>query len=166
MLAKPTKCISEILKRFENLKFTLEYKYDGERAQIHLLPDGSIKIFSRNAEDNTVKFPELTNTEFINKICNKNKNIKSFIIDSEIVAHDTINDTILPFSTLILPFCIYAFDCLLINGKPSIQKSFEERRKYLYESFNEIRGKFFFAHHKGVLCLSTLVCQTVCQTKS
>ena len=48
MLAKPTKSIQEVLQRLSGQQFTCEYKYDGERAQIHLLEDGTTKVFSRN----------------------------------------------------------------------------------------------------------------------
>jgi DNA ligase-1 len=45
-LAKPTKDISIIFKRFENMPFTCEFKYDGLRGQIHF-KDGKCDIFSR-----------------------------------------------------------------------------------------------------------------------
>ena len=59
MLAKPTKAIGEVLDRFEGKKFTCEYKYDGERAQVHVLEDGTVRVFSRNSEDMSKKYPDL-----------------------------------------------------------------------------------------------------------
>ena len=59
MLAKPTKAIGEVLDRFEGKRFTCEYKYDGERAQVHMLEDGKVGVFSRNSEDMSKKYPDL-----------------------------------------------------------------------------------------------------------
>lgn len=59
MLAKPTKAIGEVLDRFEGKRFTCEYKYDGERAQVHKLADGTVAVFSRNSEDMSKKYPDL-----------------------------------------------------------------------------------------------------------
>jgi DNA ligase-1 len=59
MLAKPTKSIQEVLKRLNGQEFTCEYKYDGERAQIHMTVDGTLKVFSRNLLETSNKYPEV-----------------------------------------------------------------------------------------------------------
>lgn len=106
MLAKPTKGISEVLDRFQGHLFTCEYKYDGERAQIHKLPDGSIKIFSRNSEDNTSKYPDLIKTlhEVVFLVAfhpqNISPDVETCILDSECVAWDREAQRILPFQVL------------------------------------------------------------------
>lgn len=71
MLAKAAKGISEI---YDKLKtgFTCEFKYDGERGQIHMHENKEISIFSRNLENNTSKYPDIieripkvTRTEYL-----------------------------------------------------------------------------------------------------
>ena len=59
MLAHPTKSLSQVLDRFENLAFSCEYKYDGERAQIHRLSNGKCFIYSRNSENMSQKYPDI-----------------------------------------------------------------------------------------------------------
>lgn len=97
MLAHPTKSISEVLNRFENMSFTCEYKYDGERAQIHKLNDSNqMIIFSRNQENMSEKYPDIMEHM---RLAPKDTTI-SFVIDSEAVAWDKNLNKILPFQVL------------------------------------------------------------------
>ncbi|KAJ8501733.1 hypothetical protein ONZ45_g12047 [Pleurotus djamor] len=126
MLAKPTKAIGEVLDRFENKKFTCEYKYDGERAQVHKLEDGTVAVFSRNSEDMSKKYPDLVDQlpKFIKE------STKSFVLDAEAVAIDHTTMKLMPFQELSkrkrkdvkvediqVRVCLFAFDLLYLNGK-------------------------------------------------
>uniref|UniRef100_A0A182PAL8 DNA ligase n=1 Tax=Anopheles epiroticus TaxID=199890 RepID=A0A182PAL8_9DIPT len=154
MLAHPTKGVQEVLQRFDGIDFTCEWKYDGERAQIHLLSDGSVQIFSRNQENNTTKYPDviarldLTRTE----------SVTSAILDCEAVAWDTDKRQILPFQVLStrkrkdaneadikVQVCVFMFDLLYLNGEPLVEKPFVERRDMLYKHFREIEGQWKYA---------------------
>nr|BAC76762.1 DNA ligase I [Coprinopsis cinerea] len=154
MLAKPTKAIREVLDRFENKRFTCEYKYDGERAQIHRLDDGTVGVFSRNSEDMSKKYPDLVDQ--LSK-CIK-KNTKSFVLDSEAVAIDRTTGKLMPFQELSrrkrkdvkvediqVRVCIFAFDLLYLNGEPLINKPLVERRDLLRKHFQVVPGEFDFA---------------------
>lgn len=156
MLAKPTKAISEVLERFAETSFTCEFKYDGERAQVHRLEDGSIRIYSRNAENLTPKYPDLVDT-LPNALHTEYKGA-SFIIDAEAVAYDLQKKQILPFQELqgrkrkdveahevTVKVCIFAFDLLFFNGESLIGESLTSRRERLLEGFQEQEGQFMFA---------------------
>ncbi|KAI1824778.1 ATP-dependent DNA ligase [Xylaria intraflava] len=175
MLAKPTKAITEVLDRFENQTFTCEYKYDGERAQIHYvakersddyieaLPSatkeagkGVASIFSRNSEDLSKKYPDI-----LAKLDTWVKaGTKSFVLDCETVAWDVTEKKVLPFQQLMtrkkkdvkledvkVKVCVFAFDLLFLNGEAVVEKSLRERRALLHNAFQPVEGEFAFATH-------------------
>ncbi|XP_064237169.1 DNA ligase 1 isoform X3 [Aotus nancymaae] len=154
MLAHPTRGVSEVLKRFEEAAFTCEYKYDGQRAQIHALESGEVKIFSRNQEDNTGKYPDIISR--IPKI--KLPSVTSFILDTEAVAWDREKQQIQPFQVLTtrkrkevdaseiqVQVCLYAFDLIYLNGESLVREPLSRRRQLLRENFVETEGEFVFA---------------------
>nr|XP_031861749.1 uncharacterized protein CI109_002982 [Kwoniella shandongensis]KAA5528821.1 hypothetical protein CI109_002982 [Kwoniella shandongensis] len=154
MLAKPTKAITEVLDRFEGKEFTCEYKYDGERAQVHLLEDGTIAVFSRNSENMSAKYPDL-----VQQVPRAIKpSVKSFVIDAEAVAFDLETKKILPFQDLsrrkrkdvraediTVRVHLFAFDLLYLNGESLLTKELKERRQLLVEHFQPVESEFAFA---------------------
>ncbi|XP_050078976.1 DNA ligase 1 [Anopheles maculipalpis] len=154
MLAHPTKGVQEVLQRFDGIDFTCEWKYDGERAQIHLLSDGSVQIFSRNQENNTTKYPDIiARLEFT-----RTEPVRSAILDCEAVAWDVDKQQILPFQVLStrkrkdaneadikVQVCVFMFDLLYLNGEPLVERPFVERRDLLYKHFREIEGQWKYA---------------------
>lgn len=173
MLAKPTKSIGEVLDRFEGKDFTCEYKYDGERAQIHFVAHdseqafattvapsagktdrGISNIFSRNSEDLSKKYPDI-----LSKLPTwVKKGTKSFVLDCETVAWDVEKKHVLPFQQLMtrkkkdvkvedvkVKVCVFAFDLLFLDGEALVNKTFRERRDLMYGAFEEVEGEFSFA---------------------
>lgn len=153
MLAKPTKSIQEILKRLNGQNFTCEYKYDGERAQVHMLPNGTTKVFSRNLLDTSEKYPEVP--LFVKEAA---VDVTSFVLDAEVVAFNNKTGTLVPFQVLStrkkteesaetakVQVIVQAFDLMFLNGKSLLKSTFKERRELMHKHFQAVEGKFQFA---------------------
>ena len=143
-----------MLSRFDGQKFACEWKYDGERAQVHLLEDGTVKIFSRSSEDNTGKYPDVV-ARMKDMLCD---GVTSLIIDCESVAYDVQKEAILPFQVLStrkkkdastddvqVQVCLFPFDLMYLNGKSYLDVGFGERRELLRKSVKETKGQLHFA---------------------
>jgi DNA ligase-1 len=167
MLAKPTKAIGEVLDRFEGKPFTCEYKYDGERAQVHFFKDAKgksvINVFSRNSENMSVKYPDIV--EQLPR-CIK-EGVQSFVLDAECTAWQKADEgkgleaRLLPFQELSrrkrkdikvedikVKVKLFGFDLLYLNGKPLLNMDLSTRRKLLTQSFVPVQDEFDFAISK------------------
>ncbi|MHA1303650.1 MAG: ATP-dependent DNA ligase [Candidatus Heimdallarchaeaceae archaeon] len=143
MLAQRLSSAEEILKKFSG-RCSLEYKYDGLRAQIHF-KDGKTKIFSRRSEDITHQFPDII------KAIKDAALVNEFIIEGEIVAYDEENDKILPFQQVSqrkrkhdienkvkeVPVKAFVFDVLYAESQPTLDKPYLQRRKLLSKVVKE-----------------------------
>uniref|UniRef100_A0A915CPZ5 DNA ligase n=1 Tax=Ditylenchus dipsaci TaxID=166011 RepID=A0A915CPZ5_9BILA len=150
----PNQGVDEVLKRFGSSVFACEWKYDGERCQIHMSESGDIRIFSRNQEDNTQKYPDV-----IKRIPHLiNEETKDFIIDGEVVAWHPEQKMILPFQTLStrkrknvkdseikVEVCVFLFDLLYVDGRSLTSETYRVRRDLLQKSFKTQEGHFMFA---------------------
>ncbi|KPI84798.1 putative Dna ligase I [Leptomonas seymouri] len=154
-LAHPTHGITVILDRLQDKRFTSEYKYDGERAQIHYEKGKGFQIFSRNSETHTGKYPDVIT--MLSKVFDA-ETVHSFIIDSEVVAVNPETGRLQAFQVLQhrgrkniaeedvrIPVCVFAFDILYFNGEPQLQKTLQERRQVLWGAFHPLPPAFAFA---------------------
>lgn len=151
MLGGITKDLSEMLTRLQGREFACEYKYDGQRAQIHCDEKGVVSIFSRHLELMTDKYPDLV--ALVPKI--RGEDVQSFIMEGEVVAVDRATGELKNFQTLTnrarkdvaigsitVDVCLFAFDLMYLNGQPLLDRSFRERRNMLRSLFVELPHHF------------------------
>ena len=166
MLAKSTTGVQEVLDKFEGREFTCEYKYDGERAQIHVTDGGeTVRIFSRSSENMTSKYPDIVAR--VKKMLAPGT--KSVVLDCEAVAWDPEEKKILPFQVLStrarkdvrvdnvkVQVMLFPFDCLYYNGQALFQEPLTLRRERMREAIVEVEGEVAFAVYKTSVDLEEL----------
>ena len=151
MLGSITRDLGEMLTKLQGRDFSCEYKYDGQRAQIHCDESGQVSIFSRHLEVMTDKYPDLV--ALVPKI--RGEGVSSFILEGEVVAVDRESGDLKAFQTLTnrarkdvdisaitVDVCLFSFDLMFLNGAPLLDRSFRERRELLRSLFVEIPHHF------------------------
>ena len=132
----------KIIEKMEEVD--VQYKYDGFRVQIHKNKD-DIRMFSRNLEEMTHMFPELT------KAARKQIKADSVILDSEALAYNPESEEFLPFQETTkrrrkhgieemagkLPLKAFVFDILYKNGKQLLDEPLKKRMEILKETLPE-----------------------------
>lgn len=143
---------SELCERLPNpekviekmVEVDVQYKYDGFRVQIHKNGD-EIRMFSRNLEEMTHMFPELT------EAARKQIKAKSVILDSEALAYNPESEEFLPFQETTkrrrkhgieelaktLPLKAFIFDILYKDGKQLLDEPLLKRMEILKETIME-----------------------------
>ena len=137
MLAERLPSPEEILDKLGG-KCVAEYKYDGERIQLHKKGD-EVKLFSRRLEKISDQYPDAVD------LIRKNVNANEAILEGECVAMDLETGEMLPFQELMhrrrkygieaaitqYPVSLFMFDALYVNGKDLTQEAYPDRRKAL-----------------------------------
>lgn len=151
MLGSITRDLSDMLTKLQGRDFSCEYKYDGQRAQVHCDVQGKVSIFSRHLENMTEKYPDLVS--LVPEI--RGEGVSSFILEGEVVAVDQETGELQAFQILTnrakknvdigaikVNVCLFAFDLMYLNGQPLLDRSLRERRELLRSLFMEIPKRF------------------------
>ncbi|HEU16375.1 MAG TPA: ATP-dependent DNA ligase [Nitrososphaeria archaeon] len=141
MLAEALASPEEAVERYPGKALIAEYKYDGVRAQVHVVGE-EVRIFSRRLEDITWSFPEVV--EGVRGL--------DAVLDGEVVAFR--DGTPLPFHELQrrlrrknphelsdeVPVVYFAYDVLYMDGRSLVDMPLSERKRWLSELLPERRG--------------------------
>ncbi|MCJ1355007.1 MAG: hypothetical protein MMC33_004998 [Icmadophila ericetorum] len=151
MLGSITRDLGEMLTKLQGRDFSCEYKYDGQRAQVHCDNNGKVSIFSRHLEVMTDKYPDLV--ALVPKI--RGDGVRSFILEGEVVAVDRETGELKAFQQLTnrarkdvaigeirINVCLFSFDLMYLNGEELLNRPFRERRELLRSLFVEIPNQF------------------------
>ncbi|KAI9822494.1 MAG: hypothetical protein M1827_000213 [Pycnora praestabilis] len=151
MLGSITRDLSEMLTKLQGRDFSCEYKYDGQRAQVHCDERGKVTIFSRHLEVMTDKYPDLV--ALVPQI--RGEGVGSFIMEGEVVAVDQESGELKTFQTLTnrakkdviigsikVDVCLFAFDLMFLNGEELLDRPFRERRELLRSLFVGVPNRF------------------------
>ena len=151
MLGNITRDLGDMLTKLQGRDFCCEYKYDGQRAQVHCDANGKVSIFSRHLEVMTEKYPDLV--ALVPQI--RGEGVNSFIIEGEVVAIDHESGELKTFQTLTnrarkdvdvgsikVGVCLFAFDLMFLNGEEMLSRSYRDRRELLRNLFIQIPHKF------------------------
>ena len=137
MLAERLEDPKEILRKM-NGRVALEYKYDGERMQIHK-KGNKVEIFSRRLERITDQFPDVVNLTRTHIEANE------CIVEGEAVAINPDTGEMRPFQELMhrkrkyeiekaaeeYPVALKLFDLLYLDGETYLDRPYPERREKL-----------------------------------
>ena len=143
MLAERLSSAEEILQKIGG-KCIAEYKYDGERMQIHKKGD-EVLIFSRRLENITSQYPDVV------ELVKQHVKAGEAILECECVAVDPETGDMLPFQELMhrkrkhdihkaieqYPVNVYFFEALYVDGKDLTLEPLEIRRKTLESIIEE-----------------------------
>lgn len=144
MLAQRLRSAGEIMEKIGPRVFA-EFKYDGERMQIHVWKDGKVQIFSRRLENITEPYPDVR--EYASRAVEGHE----VVLDSETIAINPDTGEILPFQELMrrrrkygveeamktYPTVTRVFDILYMDGRELLDEPLEVRREVLEKILRE-----------------------------
>jgi DNA ligase-1 len=143
MLAERLSSPEEILEKLDG-KCVAEYKYDGERVQVHK-KGNKVVLYSRRLEAISSQYPDAI------ELVKDQVKAKEAILEAECVAIDLETGELLPFQELMhrrrkygiekameqYPVSLFMFDALYVDGKDLTLDAYPVRREALEKAIKE-----------------------------